>query len=775
MNTFDFLSPGGQPVFVTRLPNERGKGKPVHRYIHNETELQGFISTHDEPGYALYHAVAILKEGAWRNKQNVEATRYIWTEVDFKDHPDFSAEEIRCRIETIPLRPTAVIFSGHGYHLYWQLREDVDAKPGEAQQRVEEALKLAVNYVSGDAQVAEAARIMRLPGSHNTRVAGEELPVVFDALEMSRAYELDELVDFFLGATPILPPPAAKKPNGNGHDTGGFGFEQQSERPASGPTDVDERLAAMRWQGAGDSAVHVTQRDVTASLTGRGRPVEETVARVLAATKAMAVADPRCAGWDWAAEEDGLRRLCFGFINKTMRENGEDLGHCLPDKLYEAWNRIIAEGGIPEVFHNLSGACVRRSKRSSTEGKTGPSEGDEQNGGAEEPEGKPQEKKRRIRLLPYDAPDPAKIPRRDWLYGFHYMRKIVSATVGPGGIGKSSLGLVEAVGMAIGRDLLGKEKPKRPLRVWYHNGEDPRDEINRRIAAVCIRYGLDEAEVRKNLFVTCGLDMPIKVARGATEVKLDRALVEDIIGVIRDEKIDVAIFDPLVTMHNTSELLTATMDPVIREVFAAIAHETNASVELAHHTRKKANSQDEYTVADARGSSGIVDAVRAMRVANAMAKEEAEAFGIDELERDSYFRITKGKANMVRRGGSRWYRFSNVTLPNGDPEQDIPGDDVGVLTAWEPPNLDVSITDDDRRWVVDLVTANPMLQEDYRAKNWIGRLLGPRLGLDPDNKVDRFRISGVVKKMIEGGTLKLVERPDQKGKKRWYLAVPNAT
>jgi hypothetical protein len=89
MNTFDFLSPGGQPVLVCRLPNERGKGKPVHRYVHNETELQGFIATYNEPGYALYHAAAILKEGSWRNKENVIATRKIWTEIDFKHHPGF--------------------------------------------------------------------------------------------------------------------------------------------------------------------------------------------------------------------------------------------------------------------------------------------------------------------------------------------------------------------------------------------------------------------------------------------------------------------------------------------------------------------------------------------------------------------------------------------------------------------------------------------------------------------------------------------------------------
>jgi hypothetical protein len=153
-------------------------------------------------------------------------------------------------------------------------------------------------------------------------------------------------------------------------------------------------------------------------------------------------------------------------------------------------------------------------------------------------------KKPRIKLQRYDAPDPAKIPRREWLYGFHYMRKIVTATVGPGGIGKSSLGLVEAIGMALGRDLLGKEKLPQPLRVWYHNGEDPRDELNRRIGAICIFYKLDEQEVSKNMFTTCGLDMPIKVAAGSMEVKLDKTLVAEIVATIQEHEIDVAIFDP---------------------------------------------------------------------------------------------------------------------------------------------------------------------------------------------------------------------------------------
>jgi AAA domain len=61
--------------------------------------------------------------------------------------------------------------------------------------------------------------------------------------------------------------------------------------------------------------------------------------------------------------------------------------------------------------------------------------------------------------------DPATIPRREFLYGNRYIRGFVSATVAPGGVGKSSVALVEVVAMAAGRDLLGSA-PSAPLKVW---------------------------------------------------------------------------------------------------------------------------------------------------------------------------------------------------------------------------------------------------------------------------------------------------------------------
>jgi RecA-family ATPase len=60
---------------------------------------------------------------------------------------------------------------------------------------------------------------------------------------------------------------------------------------------------------------------------------------------------------------------------------------------------------------------------------------------------------------------PTKLPVRDWIYGKHLIRRHVSATIASGAVGKTSLKIVEALALAIGRALLGQDLPKRS-RVW---------------------------------------------------------------------------------------------------------------------------------------------------------------------------------------------------------------------------------------------------------------------------------------------------------------------
>lgn len=60
-----------------------------------------------------------------------------------------------------------------------------------------------------------------------------------------------------------------------------------------------------------------------------------------------------------------------------------------------------------------------------------------------------------IKATPYAWTDPTTLPRRDFVYGKYLIRKFVSATIAPGGVGKSSLVVTEALSMVSGKALLG--------------------------------------------------------------------------------------------------------------------------------------------------------------------------------------------------------------------------------------------------------------------------------------------------------------------------------
>jgi hypothetical protein len=357
-NTFEILSPDASPIFLANLPNERG-GRIHHEFVRSEDELNKFLTRYNHPGRALYWTVSRLAipegsligvDGSWRCKGNVLDTYLIWAEVDFKDHPDIPPEEIKRRImEEVRPKPSAIVFSGHGLHVYWRLREREDASPGEGQRRVEEALTLACQHVGGDPHVAEVARLMRLPGSRNTRIPGESLPVTFEAVEQ-HTYSLEELENVWLEAAPILPAPKKEE-----------GARTSGRAPAwEGPLETDGELAAMRVHSA-DAPIHCTQLRISAKLISEGKLITDVVGRILTATKKAVEGVEEAASWDWVMEEKDITRMCFDWINKRMKEDGEDLSHCLPDKLYDSWQRIRQTDARPFITFNRFGALVRSS------------------------------------------------------------------------------------------------------------------------------------------------------------------------------------------------------------------------------------------------------------------------------------------------------------------------------------------------------------------------------------------------------------------------------
>jgi hypothetical protein len=172
--------------------------------------------------------------------------------------------------------------------------------------------------------------------------------------------------------------------------------------------------------------------------------------------------------------------------------------------------------------------------------------------------------------------------------------------------------------------------------------------------------------------------VPLRVAQGYSSLTIDERLKRQITEAVGDNAVDVAILDPLVTLHGVPESDNMKMYAVV-SIFAGIADACSCGFELAHHTRKmQANGGIDYTADDMRGASSIRDAVRAARMLNHMSATDADLAGVPAFERTSYFRVDRVKANNAAPARiATWRRFINVDLPNGD--------EVGVVEPWEFP------------------------------------------------------------------------------------------
>jgi RecA-family ATPase len=185
-------------------------------------------------------------------------------------------------------------------------------------------------------------------------------------------------------------------------------------------------------------------------------------------------------------------------------------------------------------------------------------------------------------------------------------------------------------------------------------------------------------------FMTSGNEVPLRVAESWNQVRLntDHRLVKCMTEAIGDNKIDVANLDPLVTLHGVQENSPGQMDSVIR-IFTRMADTQNCAIDLSHHTRKllPGAAAEDYTVDDMRGARAISDAMRAVRLLNFMSPQDAENAGLMDIERTTYFRIDRAKANYSAPSKTAtWRRFVNVDLPNTDA--------VGVVVPWQFPGQD---------------------------------------------------------------------------------------
>jgi hypothetical protein len=381
------------------------------------------------------------------------------------------------------------------------------------------------------------------------------------------------------------------------------------------------------------------------------------------------------------------------------------------------------------------------------------------------------------RVVPtaYSWTDPATIPRRDWLYGRHLIRRYVSTTISPGGLGKSSMVLVEALAMVSGRQLIGEGiHQKNPLRVWYWNGEDPNDESTRRIQAAAIQHNLTPSDLGDRLFVDSGREMRIRLAhmvRGTVE--LDESLFEEIEAGLVSRKVDVWQLDPFISTHQVSENDNGAIDAIVKRL-GIVAERAKVAIELVHHVRKPGGGNTAQTdVNDARGASALIGGVRSARVLNVMGEDIAELAGIDHSERYSYFSVTNGKSNLAPRSDKgQWRRIVSVELGNDGPTFGS-GDHVGVVTEYKMPDQMSAIPHNAVDIAQDIALRHPEGRYDKRSGDWFGHLVGPALGVSSMDRGGASTLAKIIDKWIASGVLIKRMAQDHNRKMREFITAPD--
>jgi RecA-family ATPase len=643
---------------VAAIPN--GGGKCIEHFYEDNARgrasAEEFAHRYDKPGWGVYDCVSLLREPK-RTKDSVALIEGLHADIDIYKtgrKKDEVVKQLQDQFAHAGIL-SQINDSGRGVHVHLLFKDPIEAgmPRAETAQRV---LKHLVAHLGADPQPAHFAALMRRLGTTNSKEGGGRCKALIITGERCDLSDIEAYLDLVGERAALFP------------DDAHSAIEADAV-----PVDVEDRLAAMTYQDK-DASVNATLCAVIPALIRRGTHPEDIFKQVYSSIDLMVKRDNLL--WDMEQETKKTNdRILSAYHNifEKAYDPAAGVPIWLPMEFHESWEAALVNNKRPTMSRNGHGWHIR----------TYGNKADEPQQAAPVETGKQDGPKAPFILRPFKPIDGGALPPREFLFGKHYQRRTVSGTVAPGGTGKSSLVMVECIAMATGRNLL-EEEVKERVRVWYHNGEDNMTELERRVFAICQHYHIPQEELEGWFFMTSGNEVPLRVAESYSQIRMNinHQLIKCITDAITDNKIDVCVLDPLVTLHGVRESDPGLMDQVIR-IFTRIADTQNCAIDLSHHTRKLApgSATEDHTVDDIRGAKAISDAMRAVRMLNIMTPQDAENAGLMELERTNYFRIDRAKANYSGPAKKAvWRQFVNVDLPNGDA--------VGVVCTWLFPGQD---------------------------------------------------------------------------------------
>ena len=333
--------------------------------------------------------------------------------------------------------------------------------------------------------------------------------------------------------------------------------------------------------------------------------------------------------------------------------------------------------------------------------------------------------------------DPEGIPRKIWLHGNSILAGKISILAGHGGRGKSLLALHRIVAVASGTPITGA--PIRKTKVWLISLEDDFNDLRERLTGISIGHNIEQTDYAENLMVT-GFENWFTNIDG----KSFGEIVQLITVTIKTNGIGLLVIDPLAHFLNIDENDNREMSEFMKYI-QAIARETVCAILLIHHSRKTLPGVKTDGL-DLRGASAIHAHARIVEIVNRIPEAEAEAFGLDGIDKKNVVRLENDKGNFSELTDSVCYRFEPHELPNG-----------GIS-----PSMHRIITDNSMNWFTldmqiqcwEIASVRIDLRESSRANLWCGKFFSEPMELNHSLKPERAKIKQAIDYMLETGILR---------------------
>lgn len=605
-----------------------------------------------------------------RSQADALALRSIWLDIDVKDPPKgyatlYEAKQalaVFLKAYKLPF-PTALVESGGGLHVYWV--SDKDLPPDEWRPYATGLRAAAVQHglrCDGGVTV-DSARILRVPGTFNNKIAGQPRPVRLLSLEdgnINFAKALGHLTVMAASApavvtatvTPIdMSAFAGKKPSAawasldpNESLAAGIEHNQDPLDPtpifAKGGCPYFRDAIATHGRDAGQGLWMLTVLASTFWQNGAafahelsnshpGYKAEETDQMIERKTRERA---QRGLGWPSCAafEREGATQ-CMTCRYKGQIKSPLNLSATVSSSAALPQPAIWSAASMKVSFNNLS--------------------------------------------------------HRQWLYGTYLIRGEITVLASPGGVGKTAIAVGMAVEIATGLSVVGQTLWCRDQKVLYIIAEDERTELNRRVFAFCRAHpgvmpqlpparlfvaGVDDPQVRRISFLRPS------TPNTSTLDDVGFAVLED---ALRQLGPDVVVLDPLVHLCRNGNMNDNAAMAAVMGKLKDLAREYECAILIVHHTKKGADPGDAEAVS---GAASIVNLARCAIMPVVLGDKECLEAGGLPSERSSYLKLINPKANFAPHGQEQVYRLHNVELPNAAPPVYPHGDRVQAIALPDP-------------------------------------------------------------------------------------------